>query len=175
MYTYVCVYIYIYIYTYVCTTHGNPRGQIEPQSNHGRLFEVKPRLIAGPSPPRMQCVLRAAIAQVSRGLSTGLVLVAGARCPDCLCSPSLVCTEPPSCGDCSCRDGRPTPEISQAFLVTAGLILILFGYLLGRLHALPCVSIIGEPPAGKGKRGLWLKDGSSFSGRGSSTSEGGRL
>ena len=123
----------------------------------------------------MQCVLRAAIVEVSRGLSTGLVLVAGARCPDCLCSPSLVCTEPPSCGDCSCRDGRPTPEISQAFLVTAGLFLILFGYLLGRLHALPRVSVIGEPLAGKGKRGLWLKDGSSPSGRGSSTSEGGRL
>ena len=123
----------------------------------------------------MQCVFRAAIAEVSRGLSTGLVLVAGARCPDCLCSPSLVCTEPPSCGDCSCRDGRPTSEISQVFLVTVGLFLTFFGYLLGRLHALPRVSVVGEQPTGKGKRGLWLKDGSSPSGRGSSTSEGGRL
>ena len=123
----------------------------------------------------MQCVLRSAIAEVSRGLSTGLVLVAGARCPDCLCSPSLVCTEPPSCSDCSCRDGRPLPEISQVFLVTAGLFFVSFGYLLGHLHSLPRVNTPGESFVGKGKRGLWLKDGSPPSGRGSSTSEGGRL
>ena len=169
MYTYVTS-----LSLYVCTTHGNPRGQIEPQSNHGKLFEVKSRLISGP-PPRMQCVLRSAIAEVSRGLSNGLVLVAGARCPDCLCSPSLVCTEPPSCGDCSCRDGRPTPEISPVLLVAAGLFLVAFGYLLGRLHPLPRGNTIWESPAGKGKRGLWLKGGSPPSGRGSSTSEGGRL
>ena len=123
----------------------------------------------------MQCVLRSAIAEVSRGLSTGLVLVAGARCPDCVCSPSLVCTEHPSCGDCSCRDGRPTPEISQVFLVVAALFLISFGYPLGRLHSLPCVNTPGGSFVGKGKRGLWVKDGSPRSGRGSSTSEGGRL
>ena len=42
--------LYIYIYIYVCTTHGNPKRQKEPQSNHGKLFEVKSRLTAGPSP-----------------------------------------------------------------------------------------------------------------------------
>jgi len=124
----------------------------------------------------MQGVVRSAIGEVSRGLSTGLVLAAGARCPDCLCSPTLACAEPPSCGDCSCRDGRPVPEVSPVLLAVAGLFLVTFGYLVGRLHALPRTSHLGESPSGKGKGGLWLKDvGGPPSERGSSANEGGRF
>ena len=49
--------------------------------------------------PCMQAAWWAALSEVSHGISLGLVLAAGSRCPDC--SPSLVCPEI-HCPGCAC-------------------------------------------------------------------------
>lgn len=67
----------------------------------------------------MQAVVRSAVGELARGLSTGLVVLAGSNCPSCSCDPSLVCAP---CPDCACYGSErvhagPAPAVGAAGLV----------------------------------------------------------
>ena len=75
-------------------------------------------------------MLRAAAAELSRSVSTAIVLWAGI--PHC---PSLVCPEPQRCGDCVCQEGKrlvaPVPGACVGFGTAHLAAALAFGILVG--------------------------------------------
>eukprot|EP00972_Heterocapsa_arctica_P011934 1748014-Heterocapsa_arctica.AAC.1 len=53
----------------------------------------------------MQTALRAALGELAHGLSTGLIIFAGSKCPECGCLPSLHCLEAVRCPECHSHGG----------------------------------------------------------------------
>ena len=117
----------------------------------------------------MQAIAKGAIAEFSKGLSTGLLLWFGQpACP--ACNPVVHCAEALRIPDCVC-DSRVSHSINPkekdwGALIIVGLLCLCIGYLLGRLHSAP--TIVGSPQVpssllpfqsrqlsiGKGKWGL---------------------
>eukprot|EP00969_Alexandrium_andersonii_P213322 9419761-Alexandrium_andersonii.AAC.1 len=64
----------------------------------------------------MQAAARHALGELAHGVSTGLVVWAGARCPACpACAPVLNCGEPARCPDCVCSAERcPRPAVEPS-------------------------------------------------------------
>jgi hypothetical protein len=111
----------------------------------------------------MQAALRAALNEVSHGISLGLVLAAGSRCPDC--SPSLVCPEL-HCPDLACPAVNAPPACPAAFglsdLIATGVCCAVGGALLvlglsrsGRTAACPPDASVGRAVVGRPRRGVW--------------------
>ena len=108
----------------------------------------------------MQAALRAALGEVAHGLSTGLVLLAGCRCPDCapvVHCPAATCpavqgpapwpAAPPS-------EGRPLLLLFCVAVLAffSGAVVALLAVACGsRLVAGPQVQRFGSPP----RRGVW--------------------
>ncbi|CAK0789434.1 unnamed protein product [Prorocentrum cordatum] len=116
-------------------------------------------LSEGPRDQRTQAAARAAVAELARGLSTGVVLRASsAPCPPCSCAPALSC---PACPDChlECGPGsivsspRQVPVYFVLFsYVLAALVGGLFGFIGGALWC-PGLSAAGRGPAPAAQRG----------------------
>ena len=111
----------------------------------------------------MQAAWRAALSEVSHGISLGLVLAAGSRCPDC--SPSLVCPDI-HCPDCACAAPASLPACSGGFslsdLVATGVCCAVIGALLvlgltrtGRAPALVADAPPGRALSVRPRRGVW--------------------
>ena len=105
----------------------------------------------------MNAVLRQAVGEISRGLSTGLVTWA-ASSPR---APHLVCAVCPDCV-CSCRDGVRSSAVSGGEGGGLPALAVAFGFVLGVAFVLAVQPLCGRSAAqvGKGKtagRGAWLK------------------
>jgi hypothetical protein len=116
----------------------------------------------------MQAAARAAVVELARGLSTGIVVLAGSSCPPCACAPSLVCA---ACADCACYGGERVAFGPEPLITCTGVIALVWtlvcgfigGWYLSRLQPLGAES---SPETGKGKKGggVWLQNGCSGSG-----------
>ena len=112
---------------------------------------------------RMQTLARQAIAELAKGVSTGLVVWAGAA----PCTPTLVCSSCALCPDChcSCHDGVRAPRLADAdcggfslgWLVAALAGGVVIGLVLAaglrhrsEFEAAPRRSPCAPPKAGKG-------------------------
>ena len=111
----------------------------------------------------MQAAWRAALSEVSHGISLGLVLAAGSRCPDC--SPSLVCPDI-HCPDCACAAPALLPACFGAFslsdLVATGVCCAVLGTLLvlglsrtGRVAAPAADATPGKVLSVRPRHGVW--------------------
>jgi hypothetical protein len=111
----------------------------------------------------MQAALKAALNEVSHGISLGLVIAAGSRCPDC--SPSLVCPEL-HCPDIACPAANAPPACPAGFslsdLVATGVCCAVAGALLvlglirgGRAAANGPDASAGRAIVGRPRRGVW--------------------
>ncbi len=103
----------------------------------------------------MQAVLRAAITEFGKGLSTSLIVLAGQSrcpiCPDCHCAPVLRC----SGGE---RAQEDTGAAGVSFI--GALLLLVCGAVAGWAGALyirPASTAARARPVVKGK-GVWLAD-----------------
>ena len=115
----------------------------------------------------MQVVVRSAVGELARGLSTGLVVLAGNNCPSCSCDPSLVCAP---CPDCACYGSErvhlgPVPAVGAAGLVIAIaslFVVFIAGVHFGRAQQSNNIdtSLIKGGKKGAGG-GIWLTDGGS--------------
>ena len=106
----------------------------------------------------MQLALREGLKELARGLSTGLVVAAGARCPTC---PECHCQV--ECAACHCHtspiasSGGGWPwSVGLLFLCLAGGL----GFYIGRLPIGSSSPSSPPSPWGKGskKGGIWLGD-----------------
>ena len=110
-------------------------------------------------PPPMQAALRFAAGEIARGISTGVVVYSGSRCPDCQCSPHF------SCPDCICSLGDRGVACSGYSAITVvffsfALLTVgaFFGWGLAHVVKFP----VAKAPLGKARgRGVWLTDGDS--------------
>ena len=125
----------------------------------------------------MQALIKSALGEISRGISTGLVVWSGqSSCP--ACAPTLTCAPPPRIPDCICgshiRQSVNPKERDFILLFFVSILSLVIGYLLGRLHSSPTVvgtlqssrptSVAGQGALiGKGKWGL--RDASQDTGR----------
>ena len=79
----------------------------------------------------MQYMLKSIAAELTRSVSTALILWGGSpRCPD------LVCAEVPRCGDCICQEGKrqaPLDSRCAGFSFSQLLLGIFFGFIAGLL------------------------------------------
>jgi hypothetical protein len=83
----------------------------------------------------MQSVVRGAIADLARGISTGVIVWTGCRCPDHLCSPQL------HCPDCICSAGERLPAPLEQRNAADYIITVLVGlvcFLAGVLYQQHC-------------------------------------
>ena len=109
----------------------------------------------------MQGAVRAALGELARGASTGVILWSGSSCPACQCSPQLSCPEQHRCADCVCSSGERVvrSEVGWQHWAFGGLLCVLcllVGLLLGAWGA-----AVQLGTAGKAKRPerLALQDG----------------
>ena len=111
----------------------------------------------------MQAAWRAALSEISHGISLGVVLAAGSRCPDC--SPSLACPYI-RCGDCACPAPASAPACPAAFtlsdLVATGVCCAAVGALLAfgvsgarRTPAPVADAVSAKVVTGRARRGVW--------------------
>jgi hypothetical protein len=118
----------------------------------------------------MQAVARSAVGEIARGLSAGLVVLAGNNCPACSCEPSLVCA---ACPDCACYGSErvhpgPGPSVGAAgvAIVIVSIFVVFFaGVHFGRAQPIihKDTTVIKGGKKGLGG-GIWLTNGGSRDG-----------
>ena len=115
----------------------------------------------------MQAAARAAIGEVAHGLSVGLVLLAGRRCPDCapvLHCPTAVC---PAVAGAACP--TQVEGFSILFLLGTWLVAFVLGGVSILLVTVVTARVVPSAPprlarGGPGRLGVWgapaVRDGS---------------
>ena len=85
-------------------------------------------------------ILRTALPECARGLSTALALLAGnTRCPDCSCAPVLHCPDIPSPADCVCSgSSRVCPVFEPLFTIDRVIASHIFTLVVGICIGLFC-------------------------------------
>ncbi len=86
----------------------------------------------------MQAAARAAIQEIARGVSTGLVVLAGTQTPQCTC----IC---PACPDCNCLGSQRVYPAAPT--CTANGVSVLVGFVLGLIVGLFCL-VVSAPCRG---------------------------